>query len=93
MTLLGIFLTIVTFVMTLHCMLAAAGATGRHELGVLLGGQFPGCFSSGSGEMLLRVLNGTHPDLGYAVVLCGLIFLYFSPALRKKTSEKGVVLH
>jgi hypothetical protein len=85
MTLLGVLLSLVTFIMTLNVMLAdAANRGGLRPLGKILSTQFPRLFGSNAGRKLLDALNGTHPDLGYAVLLCGMVFLYFSvaPSLR-----------
>jgi hypothetical protein len=84
MTLLGMFLSAVTFAMTLHCMLVGALPGNQLAFVQRLGRQFPGWFNENTGNQLLRVLNGTHPDLGYAVILCALIFLYFSIAPRRR---------
>ena len=86
MTLLGIFLSVVSFAMLLLAMLVADGSD-RSGFGMLLTRQFPRWFSTNTGERLRTILNGTHPDLGYAVVLCGLIFLYFSIAPRGRRPD------
>jgi hypothetical protein len=88
MSLIGILLSIVTFAMTLHTMLSSASGHSRHLLSKILAGEFPSLFTDKAGEKLLEMLNGRRPDLdvGYAVVLCGLIFLYFSLAPRWKSS-------
>jgi hypothetical protein len=85
MTLIGILLSIITFAMTLHAMLTNAGSHSRHLLGSILASEFPSLFTDKAGDKLLEMLNGTRSglDLGYAVVLCGLIFLYFSLAPQK----------
>jgi hypothetical protein len=85
MTLLGVFLSAVTFAMTLHSMLVNATPGNQRALGLLLAKQFPGWFNANTGNQLLQVLYGTQPDLGYAVVLCALIFVYFSIAPRRRT--------
>jgi hypothetical protein len=90
MTLLGMFLSAVTFAMTLHCMLANAGPGNQRALGLRLGKQFPHWFNENTGNQLLRVLFGTHPDLGYAVILCALIFLYFSLSPGRRNRIGGL---
>jgi hypothetical protein len=71
--------------MTLHSMLVNATPGNQRALGLLLAKQFPGWFNANTGNQLLQVLYGTQPDLGYAVVLCALIFVYFSIAPRRRT--------
>jgi hypothetical protein len=85
MTLLGVFLSLVTFVMTLHRMLASNPAMLR-PFGKELARQFPNLFTASSGDKLLEGINGTYPDLGYAVILCTLVFLYFSIAPSKRNT-------
>ncbi len=78
MALLGIGLSLVAFSMTLHTMLAGLGwgNFGMHQFSQLLGQQFPTLLGSNAGPTILRTLNGQHPDLGYAVILCAMVFLY-----------------
>jgi hypothetical protein len=91
MTLLGVLLSVITFIMTLNVMLSAAAVRGDlRPLGKNLSREFPRLFGENAGQKLLTALNGTHPDLGYAVVLCGLIFLYFSLAPRRSTPSESV---
>jgi hypothetical protein len=82
MTLLGVFLSLTTLMMMLHAMLSKADYNSQIEFGKNLARQFPSFFTHDAGEKLLTLVNGTHPDLGYAVLLCGLVFLYFSIAPR-----------
>jgi hypothetical protein len=82
MTLLGVFLSLTTVVMMLDVMLSRADYGNRIELSKILAKQFPSWFTSDAGDKLLSLVSGTHPDLGYAVLLCGLVFLYFSIAPR-----------
>jgi hypothetical protein len=83
MTLLGVLLSIVTAVMTLQQMLGAASRANLQAFGNSLHQQFPSIFDRDGGQLLLRIADGTHPDLGFAVVLIGFIFLYFTLAMRK----------
>jgi hypothetical protein len=88
MTLLGMFLSVAASVMMLNNLLATASSAG--QLGAFSKGlveQYPKLFSNHSGDEILRTLNGANPDLGYAVVLCGLVFLYCSLAPQRKTSS------
>jgi hypothetical protein len=63
--LLGLFLTAVTFAMTIDVMLIA----GRR-------GDFGNGVYPAFGEDLYQFVSGTHPDIGWAVTLVALIFLY-----------------
>jgi hypothetical protein len=90
MTLLGLLLSMITFIMTLNTMLDNAPEGNRTQLGRILAAQFPSLFKENAGEKLRSLANGTHPDLGYAVLLCALIFLYFSLALRPKRPAASV---
>jgi hypothetical protein len=87
MTLLGVLLSLVTATMTVHQMLAGASRTNLRLLGDVLNRQFPALFDRQAGQLLLRIADGTHPDLGFAVVLIGLIFLYFTLALRRTSQS------
>jgi hypothetical protein len=87
MTLLGVFLSLVSFVMMFNTLLAGAAGSNRQHFGKELARQFPQWFDSNSGEKLLSIINVTHPDLGYAVILCTLIFLYFSIAPARRNAE------
>jgi hypothetical protein len=89
MTLLGMLLSIVTVLMTLHTMLSVTSRANLLELGVALNKQFPSLFDRQGGNLLLRIAEGTHPDLGFAVILIGFVFLYFTLALRKPNRDTG----
>jgi hypothetical protein len=86
MTLLGILLSLLSFAMTLTEMMV----TNAHNLGSLgkeLARQFPKLCNNNSGHQLLQTINGVdgnYPDLGYAIILCTMIFLYFSIAPQRK---------
>jgi hypothetical protein len=94
MTLLGVLLSIVTAVMTLQQMLATTSRANLRLFGDSLHHQFPSIFDRDGGQLLLRIADGTHPDLGFAVVLIGFIFLYFTLAMRKpdRGTPVGLVL-
>ncbi|HSV15637.1 MAG TPA: hypothetical protein VLI90_15355, partial [Tepidisphaeraceae bacterium] len=88
MTLLGVFLSLVTFVMTLHCMMANNGGQQNPQFDQWLAQQFPRFFDSGDAAgKVFRFFEGTHPDLGWAVLLCGGIFLYFTLAQRWRATR------
>jgi len=82
--LLGVFLTAVTWIMTMNVMLAHGDTS---SFGDSLAQQFPRLFSESSGDTLARLVDGTHPDLGWAVLLATLVFLWISltPSRRRKT--------
>jgi hypothetical protein len=76
-TLLGVFMSIWTTFMTLHPMLSSAAGGGRLT-------QFLTEISPTASNTLLRFLKLTHPDMGYAIILVALIFMYVSVAPRKR---------
>jgi hypothetical protein len=78
MTLLDLFLTGVTFIMTFHTMY-----TFRPALIFNRTQQF--------GHSLYNFVRGTHPDIAWAVLLCDAIFLYYTlmPS-RRATTQKTV---
>jgi hypothetical protein len=91
MTLLGMFLSLAASVMMLNNLLAnAANDRQLGEFSKGLAEQFPNYCSVHTGRHLLDALNGANPDLGYAVVLCGLVFLYFSLAPQNRSKFQSL---
>jgi hypothetical protein len=87
MTLLGVFLSLVTFIMTLHCMMIGAAEhdpANIDRFGQELSQRFPHLFSADGGGKVFDFLQGTHPDLAWAVLLCAGIFLYYSLAPTRR---------
>jgi len=83
MTLLGLFMTAVTWIMTMHVMI---GNGRRVDFGIYLNQTFPGWFGPDFGDKLLRFIAGTHPDIAWAVLLVAGIFMYYSlvPSPRRR---------
>lgn len=73
MSLLNFFLTLLTFAMTIHVMLIA----GRRN-------EFGNGVYEGFGNDLFASIRATHPDIGWAVVLITLIFLYVTMTWPRK---------
>lgn len=95
--LLVVFMSIVTWMMTLHVMLnhgSGNGPVGRARLGELMTEQFPSLFTNESGNELHRLIVGTFPDIGWAILLCAGIFLYLSltPSRRRKPERHRLPL-
>jgi hypothetical protein len=87
MTLLGVLLSVITTMMILDTMLASAGPQMRRLLGESLATQFPAIFDEHGGAVLFKLTDRSHPDLGFAVVLIGLVFLYFTLAPRRRPAS------
>ena len=85
-TLLGLFMSVLTFLMTIHVMLL--NAHRRQAWGRYLHETYPAWFDANTPfpDQLLRFINGTHPDIGWAVMLTALIFLWMTitPGKRGK---------
>jgi hypothetical protein len=76
---LDLFMTVLTFMMTLHVMLVSSAGSGQLAA-------FGKPVSPTFGHSLLRAINGTHPDAGWAMLLCAGIFLFnaLAPSRRVK---------
>ncbi len=83
-TLLGVFLSFTAALMTLHEMLTTATRPNVVRLGTTLHQQLPSLFDVRGGLLLQSLGEGTSPDLGFAVLLTGFIFLYFTLAPRRR---------
>jgi hypothetical protein len=77
MALLGFLLTIASATMTMNCLLTYHLAD-RAAFGENLSQAFPHIFSPQSGDTMLQYLEATHPDLGWGILMIGLVFLYVS---------------
>jgi hypothetical protein len=75
--LLGVFLSLVTSVMTLDVMMDH-GDVGA--LGISLNKAFPWLFSESSGTTLQKYIHGTHPDIAWGVLVAAGVFFYLSLA-------------
>jgi len=77
MALLGVFMTVVTTLMTLQVMLIAGQ---KPAMDALLTPRFPALFPKGNtfAYTMQRVIEGTHPDIGWALLLLAGIFVYFT---------------
>jgi hypothetical protein len=93
MALLGLLLTIFSFIMQLTCMLTFHGAD-RDAFGQNLADAFPRIFTPTSGETMLQYLSAMHPDMGWGILVVGLIFLYVSltPSRRDMLLRDGIVV-
>ena len=82
MGLLGVVMTIVATVQVLDDMLQSGD---RDALGNLLSQRYPRIFGPDFANTLYQYLQGTHPDLAWAVLLITGIFLYlaFTRAARR----------
>jgi hypothetical protein len=74
MTLLGCCATLASMVMTLMQM------GGMPAFGQNLSREFPAVFSPQSGETIRRIVQGTHPDIGWGVLMIGAVFFYLTMA-------------
>lgn len=81
--LLAMFMTFVTWIMTMHVMVRFGYRSG---LGANLNHVMPELFSRQSGDKLFHFIAGTHPDIGWAVLLCAAIMLYVTlvPSRRER---------
>jgi hypothetical protein len=84
--LLGVLLTAITWVMTMHVMLNHGD---RSEFGRMLSEQFPRLLTPDAGNTLHRFIVGTFPDIGWAVLLTAGIYLYLSlaPSRARDTTK------
>jgi hypothetical protein len=73
MMLLGWVLTIASTVMTLVQM-----GRGMTPFGLHLSRVFPSIFSPQSGDTIRSVVQGTHPDIGWGILVIGGVFFYFT---------------
>jgi hypothetical protein len=76
MMLLGVVLTGITLAMTLNLMMLYGPSL--NAFGQNLAQCFPSLCSPQSGQTLLRYIDGTHPDIGWAVLVIAAVFLYVS---------------
>jgi len=97
--LLGLALTLFSMMMTLKCMLDAVyekrwglddahGWSGLDRFGQNLSRDLPWLFSPDSGHTIREYLNGTRPDMAWAILVVGLIFLYLSLTPSPKPSRR-----
>jgi hypothetical protein len=89
--LLGILISVLSFNMTLHVMLRNAG--GAPKWNRLLHEQYPDWFAADTrfSYDMLRLINGTFPDIGWAVLLLAMIFLYLTLAPGRRGLIPGSV--
>jgi hypothetical protein len=92
--LLVVLMSVVTWMMTLHVMLNAGGGYGpygRIRFGQRMAEWLPSLFTNQSGDALHRLIIGTFPDIGWAILLCAGIFLYLSltPSKRHRRRRSG----
>ncbi|HEY0007640.1 MAG TPA: hypothetical protein VGB55_02855 [Tepidisphaeraceae bacterium] len=80
LTLLGLFLTAVTWVMTVHVMFEAGGGRGRRELNAMLHDWYPNLFAADTmfAQKLYSFIINTFPDIGWAVLLVTAVFFYIT---------------
>jgi hypothetical protein len=51
---------------------------------------FPRIFSPASGQTILQYTQAMHPDMGWGILLLGMIFLYLSLTPSRRGPERGV---
>jgi hypothetical protein len=51
---------------------------GMTDFGQHLSSEFPSVFSPQSGDTILSVVQGTHPDIGWGILVVGAVFFYFT---------------
>jgi hypothetical protein len=76
MMLLGVVLTGITLAMTLDVMMVNCG--NLSAFGQNLAQSFPLLFSPQSGQTLLKYVDGSYPDIGWAVLVIAAVFFYLS---------------
>jgi hypothetical protein len=81
MLLLDLFLTFITWCMTLHVMMNASGAAWAPQAG-----------SGPFGMRLGQFVASFHPDTAWAVLLCAAVFLYLGmvPGRRTAAMQTGL---
>jgi hypothetical protein len=94
--LLDVFMTALTFIMTLHVMLRVARENGDLQaFGMNISPHLGLGASPTFGQSLIRFIEGTHPDAGWAVLLCAGIFLFNALApsrkVRRWSDDTGAV--
>jgi hypothetical protein len=83
--LLDLFMAALTFIMTLHVMLNGPRQNGQLQpFGMSMSPYFGIPASPTFGRSLFRFVEGTHPDAGWAVLLCAGIFLFHALAPSRK---------
>jgi len=85
MALLGLFLTGVTWIMTMNVMLN--NDRPQREFGIYLNTLYPEWFNTDFGFKLHRFISGTHPDIAWAVLLCAGIFLYYAIVPSRRSNQ------
>jgi hypothetical protein len=79
--LIDLFMAVLTWAMTIHVMLnVGMGMASPPDAGVTV-------MSPQTRGMLLRIVSGQHPDIGWAVMLCAAIFLYLSLMPRRRIQQ------
>jgi hypothetical protein len=80
LTLLGLFLTFVTAIMTLHVMFIGNGMRGRMHMSEMLRTWYPDLFDTKSlfVQKLYAFIVNTHPDIGWAIILVTGVFFYLT---------------
>jgi hypothetical protein len=81
MMLLGVVLTGITLAMTLDVMMVNCG--NLSAFGQNLAQSFPLLFSPQSGQTLLKYVDGSYPDIGWAVLVIAGVFFYLSFAASR----------
>jgi len=89
MALLGFSLTLFSAIMHVIRLLDwhTADLTG---FGQNLSTAFPRIFSPQSGQTMLQYTQAMHPDMGWGILLLGMIFLYLSLTPSRRGPERGV---
>ena len=78
MTMLAMLLSIATWMQVTHVLLDFNGPQGRAGYGARLHEWQPTWFDSSAGETLYRILDATHPNLAWAIMVAVLVVLWVS---------------
>jgi hypothetical protein len=87
MALLGLLMTFCSTIMHIACMMMFETAD-LDRLGRNLAKSFPRLCTPEAGHTLKRYIDGTHPDMGWGVLVIGMIFMYMSFMPSKRRSAK-----
>ena len=80
--LLGLFLSFITLIMTLHVMMINGASID--DFGVNLSILFPWLFAPDSGHTIWKYIDGSYPDAAWAVILACGVYLYLSLAPSRR---------
>jgi hypothetical protein len=79
------YMSIVTWIMTMHVMLNAGD---RERFGQLLHETFPSLFEPTAADTLHRFIGGTYPDIGWSILFCAVVFLYLTLVPSRRRADR-----